>query len=407
MPKKKIAILFYEGYLSIAPTLINFIQFLTDQEFEIDLYTTDTHQQYAPDISIPQLNTVKYKGLLGAVGKKALTSRTKHSFKDILPNLYYYLNATAFANFCKQKVPKKKYDFVIGVDTVGIIAAQSAVNNKDIPLIYFSLEIDFLFVHKFFLSRILKNREIKAHKQCKLTLIQDLDRLNYLLKENQLSLNNTQYLFLPNSPRGGDHLNNHSQGSFFNKLFSLNNDEFIVLAAGMIHEAVFSLKIAEQCATQKNEYKMVFHERQKMNVSTNLYLQKIQQKGGPNLYLSLNPLAYNQIHEIFSSCHIGLALYNPDYGVNFSNIVFASGKLSHFLKFAKPIIVYDLPGMRELIEQWKCGVVINNISQLNQAIQLIKSDYQNYASNAYRCFQQVFNFDKHCIKIKEKMETIS
>jgi glycosyltransferase involved in cell wall biosynthesis len=400
--RKKIAIVFFEGFISVSPTLLNLSQYLSEKGFDIEIITREIDKNaYAPEYTLNNVNIVRIK--YAPSDSLLVRIKNKIAFEIFSDDCYkkycdYRYKQTVISTF-EHHLEKNNYDFIIGVDTLGLIAASKVAFRRGKKLIYLSLEIDFLANKNNYFNMLFKKREIRAHKKSYLTVTQDEIRLDSLIKENKLDKNRLKYCFLPNAPR--PLIDSNNDRSYFRNLFSLNKDDFIVLAAGMIDDAVMSYEIAEQCSLQNDMYKLIFHEREKIDLSKNKYVVQTRDIGGSNFYLSLNPLPYNEIDKIYCGADIGIAIYNPSYGENFKNIANASGKLTHYLKFGIPVIVNELPGMRDVIEKHQCGIVIDNINEFNLAVQKIKEQYEYYSRNALTCYNKKYNFDSHCEKIIE------
>jgi glycosyltransferase involved in cell wall biosynthesis len=115
-----------------------------------------------------------------------------------------------------------------------------------------------------------------------------------------------------------------------------------------------------------------------------------------NLFLSLEPLPYEQIDKIYASATIGLAFYK-DWDNNLSQISKASGKLSQYLKHGKPVLVNNLESLSQVVEKYKIGVVIKdplNTLEIEAAIETILNNYAFYSENTKTCFEEEFDFAK-------------
>jgi glycosyltransferase involved in cell wall biosynthesis len=161
----------------------------------------------------------------------------------------------------------------------------------------------------------------------------------------------------------------------------------------MICDEVFSKELAKAFNLMDIRCALIFHEREQKSLD-NPYIQSLQEINSNNLFLSLNPLPYQDIHKVFMSTDIGLACYR-DVDENFSEISKASGKLSFYLKHGKPTIVNNIPSLRRLNDRYKFGILIEDISnylEIEAAIAEIMNNYQYFSDNALYCFKQEFDF---------------
>jgi glycosyltransferase involved in cell wall biosynthesis len=283
------------------------------------------------------------------------------------------------------------YDVCFCIDAIGLYIHKKS-NIKSTKTINLSLEINDYSTHSFFL-RQLKENEIKyLNSIVEYTLIQDPSRWEVLKKVTKYSKNN--YLLLPNSCR----LENIDKKDdfFFNRKFNVSNEYSIILSAGMINDEVLSLETAKVIGNSntKNKIKIIFHNRVKSSIDKNEYLKEILNHGKDKVILSLDPVEYSELYKIFTSAKIGMVFYdknNPDK--NFSTIGAASGKLFQYIKYGLPIISTDNDGLKELVNQYNLGVVINNLSELPNAIDLILDNYEYYSNEVKNAFREKLNID--------------
>lgn len=106
--------------------------------------------------------------------------------------------------------------------------------------------------------------------------------------------------------------------------------------------------------------------------------------------LSLDRLLSDRLHEMIGSAHIGLVL-NKDWPCNESITAVSSEKLALYIKCGLPIIAFKYPGY-EIIEEYQCCILIENIHELSQAIEKIGTNLEEYSANAYKCFTEQYEF---------------
>jgi hypothetical protein len=399
---KKLAIFFYEGYVSAAPTIINFCSFLKEHNFDVLLFTRNINEKYVQNYNefpfriqfidsdnqfIRRISLI----LLNRIFKKKF--RKHYDLFIYVMNSYFFLRSSKKLNRLLNE-----FDYIIGVDPIGLIAANN-FNFYNKQLIYLSLEINYLFNNNNIYTRWVKYNEKKVHLICAFTIIQDVERMKLLCNENDLKFGEMKFHLLPNSPRPNKVNLFKSRADYFTKKYMLNQNHFIVLSAGMISDEVHSFDVVNFTKNIGESVVLVFHERRLIDIKSDSYIQSLLDLKSSNLFFSLNPVEYNQIDLVFASADIGLAIYNDKYGVNYSNILFASGKISQYLKNGKPIIVNDLPGMLDFIHSTECGIVIHDFENLSEAILKIKHNYKFYSENALKAYFNYFNFDHYCNNI--------
>lgn len=100
------------------------------------------------------------------------------------------------------------------------------------------------------------------------------------------------------------------------------------------------------------------------------------------------------LEPILMSSNIGIAWYN-NISPNFTTIGRSSGKISSYLKFGLPVIVNRYPSTEETIDGRRCGVCVDDFSQIGPAIRLIEQDYEQFASRCYDTYDDIFNFENY------------
>jgi glycosyltransferase involved in cell wall biosynthesis len=290
-----------------------------------------------------------------------------------------------------RKAKKQHYNFIIGIDTMGLIISNLAVWPRDksnVKLAYWSLEISFMRDLREWLERLFKRLERRFARHADMIIVQDIERAALLHEENTTDGVSTK--FIPNSAMGPS---NWKGAKFLHRLLDIETEKRILLHAGLIGKGMRSLELAESARTLAKNYILVLHERKKRYVH-DPYLEQIKSAAGNKVRLSLNPLPLEKVDRVFASAHIGVVLYSEQCGSNFSSVSFASGKLSYFLRNGVPVIVSNFPGFRSIIERYKCGVIIDELSEIANVIKIIDSDYEQYSQNAVKCFDEMFEFGK-------------
>jgi glycosyltransferase involved in cell wall biosynthesis len=67
------------------------------------------------------------------------------------------------------------------------------------------------------------------------------------------------------------------------------------------------------------------------------------------------------------------------------------------VKHGKPLLVSALPSLVEIVEQFECGLAVQNPADSNEvgaALEKIASRYDEYSRNALRCFNERYEFGK-------------
>lgn len=390
------SIFFYEGYVSVAPTIINLAKSLNDCGASVTIYATEN--------PFPKLEKIGDKTSIVYFRKafdiplisKSIKILYKFKLETLIPVIEFLFFVASYLIDALQKnqFQKIKDDISIGIDTNGSILALVKSYLFRQKFIYLSLELnDPVLFRKF--SELVNILERLAYRKSDCVIVQDEDRFQTLCEYNQYQ--HPTVFYLPNSASSSDSLTQGTQfQNYFREILNLSEEEFphIILQTGWIDEATF-VKLAHAFASLNKGYALVFHERLKRELD-DPFIKSLLEVNSKNLFLSLNPLPYEQISRIYDSTTIGLIFYS-DINSNLSQISKASGKLSYFLKHGKPVLVDNLESLYQLVEKYKIGVVIkdpSNSREIESSIEMILSNYSYYSKNARICFDEEFDFAK-------------
>lgn len=386
MLDKKCSIFFYEGYVGIAPTIINLAKVLSQQSARVSIYGSKNQYAEAGELGVG-VETIYF-----TKGTRLFDLLIKKGFKDLVPLLELGLYVLQYFVYkAKHFQPSSQQKINVGVDIYGAIAALINFYIFREKFLFLSLELHDPQKFKG-ISRVIADWVKIAYRKSAGLIIQDEDRFKTFCQ--YYNYQHPQCFYLPNSPLGFDE--STVSDDFFRDKFKLSPEQFpcIVIQAGMIGDAVYSKDLAFAFNSIDNGSALVFHERQK--TTGNRYTEALLKINPKNLFLSLDPLPYDQIDRIYRSATIGLAFY-ADLGNNFTQISMASGKLSQYLKYGKPVLVNNLPSLAQLINKYKIGIAIENPAdpeEIKLAIAEILGDYDTYSQNAKSCFAAEFDFAK-------------
>lgn len=404
------SIFFYEGYVCVAPTIISLSKSLNNHGYSVNIYATKTQFNNIEKIGDNTTVTYFYKASsIPLISRILLILYYKFKIKAKIP----LIELIVFAYHCFVRIFKTtnskslKNNISIGVDTNGSILALLESWFFKRKFVYLSLELNDPNNLKG-LAKIINLLERLAYRKSECVIVQDEDRFKTLCEYNQYQ--HPQVFYLPNSSSSSEAIVEEPKTkNYFREKFNLNEEKFsyIILQAGAIEDAVLSKELAQAFASINNRCALVFHEREKRELYEP-YIKLLQEINSKNLFLSLEPVPYEQIDCIYTSATIGLAFYK-DINNNYSQISMASGKLSYCLKQGKPVIVNNLQSLARLVEKYKIGIVIQdplNSLEIESAIERILSNYSFYSKNARSCFDEEFDFAKKINPILSFIESL-
>ena len=409
MEQLPISIIFWEGYLEVSPTVISISSFFAEKKFNVDLFLRDDGN-YNNENSIKFLekigvNVIKvsssttlkriclpmiYKRAIGLLHKRGIASdRRYNNAKNLLESSLIIKEYKVFGKIVHKK-SLKKYLYCFAIDPTGLMAYKySHLHTR--KLINVSLEI--------WNSKNKYNKENKKIKKNELSYIkkhvhyitiQDKYRWAAYKKINGI-INDNKVIFLPNSCRSSD---KQVYGDFFRENFNIDKKTYVILSAGMICDEVHSLDIASAIGTYnfKHNVRVVFHERF-LREKSDPYLQNIEKVSNGKITLSLNPVEYAQLPYVFSGADIGIVIYNQEIDDNFKIIGATSGKMFQYLRCGKPVIASSNPGLKEIVNEYQFGIVIDDFKDLPEAIDAIIDNYDYYSSNAIKAYTNIFDMN--------------
>ena len=361
-------ICFSEGYIGIAPTIVNAAQRFAELGVHVDILTFEAEGKFPP--------APAFQGCIKIIQIRRFRQWSR--FACIIDLL-----RMAFISMFSS------YDFVIGIDMIGVLGGYAALirsRQRRPKFICWSLEIPPRPHPGGRIMRVLQWFEMKLLKRADLIVVQDRYRARLLCEQNKLS--NVATAFVPNSAMGRANI---GQSSYLHDRLGIAREVRIVLHAGMIGDEVMSFKLAAAARNWPDSHVLVLHERENRNPD-DPYLVAIREAAGGRVKLSLTPVPLNELDKVVSSAKIGIVLYSPDHGENFSTVGFASGKLSYYLRNGVPVIVNSVPALEEIVNSNRCGIVVKDMSEIGNAIVEIESKYSLYSAKALECFDKHFDF---------------
>lgn len=411
----RVAILFWDGYIGIAPSLVNGAVCLSEAGYKVDILYRRRCQVYAPVTELDghaHLHEIVPVGMranefFGSIVGFAKPNRDRYLLQRILlrlwfslwlfrvPSRWFYRRVLQFIDhlqFCwasSRLVQTQRHAAVIGVDREGMLAAYLIAPFKRVRLIYWSLELYFMNEAKTMGERLLKRLERRASKSAETIIIQDQDRADALIGENQVD--EAKVVLVPNSPMGPADTTKHR---FFHDKFGLPPEQRVVAQIGGIDEGLCSPELAAASHDWPDGTCLVLHERMKRDPKEP-FLDEIRRVGGDRVHLSLDPVPLEDVPLVVASCDVGLVFYRWDLGPNVTNIAGASGKLAYYLRCGLPVVAINFPGLVEVIEGHGCGVCVSSPAETGEALRRIFANYGFYQANAVRCFQDHYEFRRH------------
>jgi len=317
---------------------------------------------------------------------------------DCLFRNYYFIAA------CLLKNKSGEDEVFIGGDPGSLIAAHSLAKRKKGTLIYWSLELH-IEKHLSNFGRIaIKRTERKCNQHALCTVDFGDIRCKILQEEN--GLDPRTMISVPNSQIGrGEIVRNY----LFNDKFNIPRNKVIILHAGALFTPLLQVKdIFLSISEWPNDYILVLHTHQRPYPMCGFSIP--EEYLNRKIFLSDDPVPFDQLDMVYSSCDIGVMVHGPLYEDDFNENAYYSdlsvGKIFHHLKVGVPLVVRNLPGYPELIEGRQAGVCINGPLEILPAIQRIMNNHEQYRLNALKLHDE-FRFELYHAKLSERLDAVS
>lgn len=359
----------------MAPTIINTIHALARHDYEVHLLTR------APDLPVP--DPPKFPA---GVQQKTYDGRSSRGPR---PSKGFWSSRLGFARFVLRLASKNRYEMVIGVDANGQIVSSLAAMLYGLRTAHLSLEVHGARTGQG-ISGALTHRILSwAHRRTAFTLVQDHHRARLL--EESIGQPLSDVVTLPNAPSGPPF---RDRSDRLRKMLNLPaHRPRIALHIGMIGDAVLSRQLAAASREWPDGWILIFHERQARE-DDDPYLHMVRDAGGSKVRFSTRPVRYDELDALVASADVGIALYDPRAGLTYS-APGSSGKIAQYLKCGLPVVCSDLPGLREPVGEFDCGVVVGAPEEIGQALSRIEVELDRYRANAFRCYEEWYEFNRH------------
>ena len=400
MTTRRVAIIFWDGFFTVAPALVAALNTLADAGYEVtvllhaplDSVVYAPAPEFAQSVKIHQCRTILH-----------WSEKLRRRLPGRAYTLFFLIALLHFILYCLFKIGLRRYRAFIGVEPNALLAATIAGRLKKTPVIYWSFELRLITRQdgdRFQQTMRLMEQRLSCAAQY--TITQDQYRVDVMA--NMYGIPREKFILVPNGLGGASKaIKGVGTHKAFHKMFSLPDDTRVILQAGMISPAGLSLEIAQAAKNWPSDYSLVLHERRKLDKG-NPYLKQIVEAGQGRVYLSLKPVPTSELDELVSSGDVGLVIYSGPVGQDMVLLTGASGKLAQYMRCGLPIIGLEMPGLRELIDRYQCGVCITDVSEIAPALDLIFGDYERYSANALHCFEQEYEFDKFFARVLTVIE---
>jgi hypothetical protein len=285
---------------------------------------------------------------------------------------------------------------VLGVDAISSTMGRLLSAAHRLPFIYYGLELP---ARRKDSAGLLRRLEHWAYRRADLVITMHGTRADFIHLETGASPD--RIALLPNCCRGAG---SRHRTRFLRERFGIPDGDIVILHAGGIGAAQDSLPLAQAAPGWGKGRHLVFHAHCPMDREPYYreFAGKITELA--NVHLNADAVAPDALDDVVGGADIGIAWYNRDildYRADLLSL--SAGKIGRYLRNGLPVIVRNLPTIRPFIDEYRCGVCIDSLSDAASAIDTIVADYEAYVSNAQRCHEELWRPDRYLAALKTRI----
>lgn len=369
---RRVALIAKYSWAGISTSLINTALFWEGRGYTVDIYLEKPDESKFPFPDFPDKNI--------RIIRTAITAL--NLFGDLV--------------FCRKYFDKRAgYQWIIAFDIEALIRAGICQAMHGGKVIYHSLEF-YEPQPKTFRSTIKKILERLFSRKAAYVFTQDAKRAEFLA--NDLNIPAEKFRLIYNSPTGEPIRGN---ADYFRGKYNIGSEARIVLCVGSLMRETLVYEIVESVKYWDTKFVLVLHGWFPDKTVMEFVLQQ-QQKSPDRIYISDQLFDHWNKYVPFQSCDIGFAGFSSDTN-NLKYAAGSAGKIFDFLRTGKPIVAFDSPGMKELIEGNNAGFVYSDVRAIPSALAKIDEGYDKFCENCFAAYGQ-YDFYRQYDKVFSKLD---
>lgn len=354
---RRIALIAKYNWAGISTSLINTALFWEERGYTVDVYLEQPDEKRFPFPDFP--------------GKNIRIIRTAITTLSLIDDFI----------FCRKYFDKHAgYQWVIGFDVEALIRAGICQLLCGGKVIYHSLEF-YEPKHRTIKSTVKKILEKFFSRKAAYVFTQDANRVAFL--EKDLNIPKEKFRLIYNSPTG-ETIKAHAD--YFRDKFNINRESCIVLCVGSLMKETLVLDVVASVIFWDAKFVLVLHGWFPDKAVMEIVLQQ-QQKSPDRIFISDQLFDHWNKYIPFQSCDIGFAGFSSDTN-NLKYAAGSAGKVFDFFRTGKPVVAYDSPGMKELIEGNGAGFVFNDVREIASDLSKIDNSYDSIHQNCFSAYSQ-------------------
>ena len=171
---------------------------------------------------------------------------------------------------------------------------------------------------------------------------------------------------------------------------NIGRDRKIILHSGGLGPYFMCKELVDIANSWPSKYCLVFHTSYNATKTEYFNFLKTRIQDKDKVRFSTNPVPNNILDELIASAYIGIALYSIEilsYRAIYMGL--AAGKIGNYLKCGIPVVATNVVSL-SYIKDYQCGVLINNLEDIHDAIKTISNNYSMYSQNARKCYHELW-----------------
>lgn len=255
-----------------------------------------------------------------------------------------------------------------------------------------------------FVNFLLEYPDVECREQLQRIEIADIlithDHWHSDFLKQHCKLEGKKILYLPNASYTEEF---HGTSDYLKVRLGIDSDKVIILHSGGLGKWFLCKELAELAKGWGKEKVLVFHTSH--NIEQDAYYIDMKKviEGQKNILFSMKPVPNDELDSLVASATIGIALYSVEelsYRAEYMGV--AAGKIGNYLKCGIPVIVNRLPSL-SYIEEYKCGILIDNLNDIEKAIDTIMCNYLEYQKGAYQCYNELWYPKQYLEQIEKQL----
>ncbi len=289
----------------------------------------------------------------------------------------------------------------IGGDTYGNLLLRSFKRILHFKHICFLLEYPQIITSSHETLSRMEKQDLNVLQKADVIITHDEFHREFLIKN--LMIPSDRIMILPNATFTEI---NYYKSDFLQKRLGLLPDKRIILHSGGLGVWFKSKELAESTVNWPDNTVLVFHTSHK--VDDDGYYQEISKKGyNGKVVFSTKPVSTYELDALVCSATIGIALYSKEIlGYRAELMGLAAGKIGNYLKCGLPVIATKTLSF-QYITDYKCGILVENEPEIAGAIAAILNAYDEFSTNARRCYQELWEPSKYLGTIGSELSAIA